>query len=66
MSMERHKRTEIQRVTGWIGKAVGIENSPLLSDWIAEAFFYKKTNERGLNMSGVIIILKSNVVMGGA
>lgn len=40
--MERHKRTEIQRVTGWIGKAVGIENSPLLSDWIAEAFFINK------------------------
>jgi len=39
--MERHKRTEIQRVTGWSGKAVGIENSPLLSDWIAEANFYK-------------------------
>ena len=39
--MERHKRTEIQRVTGWSGKAVGIENLPLLSDWIAEACFYK-------------------------
>ena len=36
-----NKRTGIQRVTGWSRKTVWIENPPLLSDWIAEALFYK-------------------------